>query len=126
MGRLIADAQLEASLGVGAQIAFMNPGGMRADLAFTAPGPEPVTHGEAFGVQPFSNIVTTKTFTGAQIKTILEQQFVVSSGSQAGNARTLVLPVSAGFTYTWTASAPIGSKVSNMALNGAPIDLTGT
>ena len=122
MGRLIADAQLESTLGVGAQIAFMNPGGMRADLAFVAPGPDPVTHGEAFGVQPFSNIVTTKTFTGAQIKTILEQQFVVSSGAQAGNARTLVLPVSAGFTYTWTASAVIGSKVSNMMLNGVPID----
>ena len=38
MGRLIADAQLASSLGAGAQIAFMNPGGMRADLNFS-PGP---------------------------------------------------------------------------------------
>ncbi len=126
MGSLIADAQL-ASTQTDAQpgvIAFMNPGGMRADIAFTPPGPEPITHGEAFSVQPFSNIVTTKTYTGAQIKTILEQQFVVSTGSQAGNARTLVLPVSDGFSYTWTASAPIGSKVSNMMLNGNPIVTT--
>ena len=40
-----------------------------------------ITHGEAFAVQPFSNIVTTKTFTGAQIKTILEQQFVTSANA---------------------------------------------
>ena len=125
MGRLIADAQLASTTAApgNAVIAFMNPGGMRADLGFVAPGPDPVTHGEAFNVQPFSNIVTTKTYTGAQIKTILEQQFVVSTGSQAGNARTLVLPVSAGFTYTWSASAPIGSKISNMMLNGVALGM---
>jgi 5'-nucleotidase len=120
MGRLIADAQLESTVSTaGGQIAFMNPGGMRADLAFTPPGPEPVTHGEAFSVQPFSNIVTTKTFTGQQIKDILEQQFVTSSNAP----RTLILPVSNGFTYSWSQSAPIGSKVTNMMLNGVPIVL---
>jgi 5'-nucleotidase len=124
MGRLIADAQLASSAGgpANAVIAFMNPGGMRADLGFVAPGPDPVTHGEAFAVQPFSNIVTTKTYTGAQIKAILEQQFKTS----AGGTRTLILPVSAGFTYTWTASAPVNSKVSNMMLNGVAINPVGT
>ena len=122
MGRLIADAQLAStqSMAIPGQIAFMNPGGMRADLAFDPVLPATVanvTHGEAFAVQPFSNIVTTKTFTGAQIKAILEQQFVTSAAAP----RTLILPVSAGFTYTWTASAPIGSKVTNMMLNGNPI-----
>jgi 5'-nucleotidase len=122
MGRLIADAQLWSSqqAGAGGQLALMNPGGMRADLAFAA-SPEPVTYGEAFAVQPFSNIVTTKTLTGAQLKAVLEQQFVVSTGSNAGNPRTYILPVSEGFTYTWSSSAPIGSKVSNMMLNGNPI-----
>jgi 5'-nucleotidase len=112
MGRLIADAQLSSSqvAGAGGQIAFMNPGGMRADLNFTGD----VTHGQAFSVQPFSNIVHTKTFTGAQIKTILEQQFT--------GGRTLILPVSAGFSYTWTASAAFGDKISNMMLNGVAID----
>ena len=122
MGRLIADAQL-ASTQTDAQpgqIAFMNPGGMRADLAFTAPGPEPITHGEAFSVQPFSNIVTTKTFTGAQIKAILERQFRTSAGA----ARTLILPTSNGFSYTWDVSEPFGNKISNMTLNGNPIVLT--
>ncbi len=81
-----------------------------------------MTHGESFAVQPFSNIVTTKTFTGQQIKDILEQQFKTS----AGGSRTLILPVSAGFTYTWQASAPVNSKVSNMMLNGVSINLAGT
>jgi 5'-nucleotidase len=122
MGRLIADAQLASTQGdlQPGVIAFMNPGGMRADLGFVPPSPDPVTHGEAFAVQPFSNIVTTKSFTGAQIKAILEQQFVTSALAP----RTLILPVSAGFTYTWTASQPIGSKISNMMLNGNPIVLT--
>ena len=85
-------------------------------------------YGEAFGVQPFSNIVTTKTMTGAQIELVLEQQFSVNSGSQAGNARTTVLLVSDGFTYTWDAAAPIGSKVDPLLikLNGETIDPAGT
>ncbi len=117
LGRLIADAQLASAQAAGGQIAFMNPGGIRANL-----DAGPITHGEAFAVQPFSNIVTTKTYTGAQLKTILEQQFVTSAGAP----RQLILAVSSGFTYSWSASAPIGSKVSNMALNGTPIDPAAT
>ena len=118
LGRLIADAQLASAQAAGGQLALMNPGGIRANIS---PAGE-ITHGEAFAVQPFSNIVTTKTYTGAQLKTILEQQFVTS----AGGTRTLILAVSSGFTYSWSASAPIGSKVSNMALNGTPIDPAAT
>ena len=57
----------------------MNPGGIRADL-----DSGPITHGEAFGVQPFNGIVTTKTLTGAQIKTVLEQQFAINSLANPG------------------------------------------
>ncbi|MCV0404468.1 MAG: bifunctional metallophosphatase/5'-nucleotidase [Chloroflexi bacterium] len=118
LGRLIADAQLASSQGAGAQIAFMNPGGIRSN--FDAGD---ITHGEAFSVQPFSNIVTTMTLTGAQIDTILEQQFTVNSGPSAGNARTTVLLVSEGFTYTWDAAAPLGNRVdpATTMLNGVPL-----
>ncbi len=118
LGRLIADAQLASSQGAGAQIAFMNPGGIRSN--FDAGD---ITHGEAFNVQPFSNIVTTMTLTGAEIDTILEQQFTVNSGSAAGSPRTTVLLVSNGFTYTWDAAAPLGSKVdlATTMLNGVPL-----
>ena len=56
----------------------MNPGGIRADLSYAnSPGgeaPGQVTYGEVFAVQPFNNLVATQTFTGAQIKAVLEQQ----------------------------------------------------
>ena len=78
LGDVIADAQLAYTQSTGAQIAFMNPGGIRTDLTYAnSPGgeaPGQVTYGEAFAVQPFNNLVTTQTFTGAQIKDVLEQQ----------------------------------------------------
>jgi 5'-nucleotidase len=127
LGRLIADAQLASTQGAGAQIAFMNPGGIRADLNGPKPGDviADITYGQAFGVQPFSNVVTTKTMTGAQIEQLLEQQFVVSSGSNAGNARTVVLQVSDGFSYTWDgAASAFGNRVdpSTIMLNGVTLD----
>ncbi|BCJ44392.1 bifunctional metallophosphatase/5'-nucleotidase [Actinoplanes ianthinogenes] len=122
LGDVIADAQLKYTTSAGAQIALMNPGGIRADLdADQSSGGEAygqVTYGEAFTVQPFNNLVTTEPLTGAQLKEVLEQQFA----GYAGQNTTKILQVSAGFTYTWSASAPLGSKVSNLALNGTPID----
>ena len=62
-GNLIADAQLAATRDAGAVAAFMNPGGVRADIA----GDGEVTYGDAFSVQPFGNSLVTMTLTGAQI-----------------------------------------------------------
>ena len=123
LGDVIADAQLAyTKASAGAVIALMNPGGIRGDLSYSfSPGgeaPGQVTYGEAFTVQPFNNLVTTQTFTGAQLKAVLEQQF------RAGS--TLILQVSAGFTYDYNTTLPIGSKVSNIRLNGVPIDPAAT
>ncbi|MBL7256960.1 bifunctional metallophosphatase/5'-nucleotidase [Paractinoplanes lichenicola] len=122
LGDVIADAQLARTTGDGAQIALMNPGGIRADFdAEASAGGEAngeVTYGEAFTVQPFNNLVVTQTLTGAQIKAVLEQQFAGFNGQTT----TKILQVSNGFTYTWSASAALGSKISNLALNGTPID----
>jgi 5'-nucleotidase len=122
LGDVIADAQLARTAAGGAQIALMNPGGIRADFdAEASAGGEAigqVTYGEAFTVQPFNNLVVTQTLTGAQLKDVLEQQFV---GYQ-GQTSTKILQVSNGLTYTWSASAALGSKISNLAFNGTPID----
>jgi 5'-nucleotidase len=120
LGNLIADAQLAATSPAGkgaAQIAFMNPGGVRADLAPAQDGS--VTYGQIFAVQPFGNSLVVKTMTGAQIKAVLEQQF--NSGSNTPAAPKVLLP-SRGLTYSYSASAPGGARVSNMALNGTAID----
>ena len=125
LGDVIADAQLAAtadpSLG-GAVIAFMNPGGIRADFTYlgssAGEGDGNVTYGESFTVQPFGNSLVTMTLTGNQIDTLLETQWVVNR----------VLQVSNGFTYQWSASAPVGNRVdiASIMLNGVQIDPDGS
>jgi 5'-nucleotidase len=124
MGDVIADGMLAYTrAGAGAQLAFMNPGGIRAGLVYNnSPGgeaPGQVTYGECFTVQPFNNLVVTQAFTGAQIKNVLEQQFA----GFGGQTTTRILQVSAGFTYSYDSTLPLGSRISNMALNGVPLDL---
>ncbi|HEY5808482.1 MAG TPA: bifunctional metallophosphatase/5'-nucleotidase, partial [Povalibacter sp.] len=112
MGDLIADAQLAATREAGAQIAFMNRGGMRADLR-TDTGT--VTYSDVFSIHPFGNGLITLSLTGQQIDDLLEQQWLPSS---------TMLQVSTGFSYEWDAAAPAGTKVDIAAirLQGARID----
>jgi 5'-nucleotidase len=123
LGDRIADAQTfdAQQAGTGSQIAFMNAGGIRADLLFAniygTELPGQVTYGEAFTVQPFGNSLVTMTLTGAQIDAVLEKQFDGGIG---------ILQVSDGFSYLRTNAAPVGSKVSDITLNGVPIDPAGT
>ncbi|MFY1634778.1 ExeM/NucH family extracellular endonuclease [Solwaraspora sp. WMMB335] len=123
LGNFIADVQLagtrEPGRG-GAQIAFMNPGGLRSDLLYGEDGV--ITYAEAFAVQPFANDVVTRTYTGAQIKRVLEQQW-----QPAGASRPLLwLGVSEGFFYTYDPEAPQGERITSMSLDGEPISPTGT
>lgn len=126
LGNLIADGQLAATkTGGNAQIALMNPGGVRATLTYAGSpageGDGVVTYGEAFTVQPFNNLVQVVTLTGAQLKTVLEQQF---TGGPNNQAFTKILQPSSNFTYTYSTSAAWGSKVSNLKIDG--VDVTDT
>ena len=120
LGSLVADAQLWATREAGhgaAQIAFMNPGGLRADLS---PGPDGrVQFSQLFAAQPFSNALATLTLTGAQIVELLEQQF---PGHRNAQNAPRVLQVSAGFSYAWSASAPPGQRVRDARLDGKPLE----
>jgi 2',3'-cyclic-nucleotide 2'-phosphodiesterase (5'-nucleotidase family) len=126
LGDLIADAQLaDQSVITGGQVpvtAFMNPGGIRAELTYAnSPYGEAagdVTFDEAFTVQPFNNYLVSMTLTGQDIYDLLTQQ--VTGGN--ANARK-TLQVSAGFTYTMTPTGPVDGSV---ALNGTPISKTAT
>jgi 5'-nucleotidase len=119
MGELIADAQLAATAGGarGAQIAFMNPGGIRGGLVFRAPGQ--VIYGDLFSVQPFGNALITMSLTGAQIKALLEAQW---DSSQPNGE--LILQVSKGFEYSWDSTRRVGDRVdaASMKINAKPID----
>ncbi len=128
LSNLIADAQLESTAENGSQIAFMNAGGVRADLRFaTSPNSEGdgvVTYREAFNVQPFSNILQTFSMTGAQIEAVLEQQWVTG---RPGGRDVLRLGISDGFTYEWSQTAPFGQKIdpASIKLDGVTLDPAG-
>lgn len=117
LAMLIADAQLAATKGAGAQIAFMNPFGVRAPLTPAAGGT--VTFGDIYAVQPFNNSLVTQSLTGAELKALLEQGFDATGPEQA------LIP-SAGFSYTYDKSRPAGQRIAAMELNGQPIDPAGT
>ncbi|HEX6664839.1 MAG TPA: bifunctional metallophosphatase/5'-nucleotidase [Gaiellaceae bacterium] len=125
LGDVIADAQLASTSPTdfgGAVVAFMNPGGIRADLvcsiACSPASPAPVTYNQLFTVQPFNNVMTVKTMTGDMIKRLLEQQFTVIAPS------IRLLQVSKGFTYTYDMTQPAGSRVlaGTIRINGTPVD----
>lgn len=119
LGALVADAQLAATSGPGsgAEIALMNPGGVRADLIPAADGS--VTYGQLFAVQPFGNALVVKSFTGRQLKALLEQQF--DSGSNSVD-KPMVLQPSRGFSFGYDLSKPAGQRIVSMTLNGQPIE----
>jgi 5'-nucleotidase len=120
LGRALADAYRDAAQGTpsgDADLAFMNPGGIRADLgAATSARPAPVTYAELFAVLPFSNEVVVKSVTGAALLDALEQQF--------GEERTRIMQVSKGFTYAYDPTRPPGQRIdrSSVRLEGAPLD----
>ncbi|KNE78961.1 hypothetical protein ADZ36_30325, partial [Streptomyces fradiae] len=125
LGDLIADAQLEAMAPAdkgGAELALMNPGGIRSDLAYAASGSEGdgvVTYGEAFTVQPFTNMLTAVGLTGEQLLTALRQQV---SGSNEASPK--ILQISEGFTYTLDLTRSGADRIvtDSVRLNGEPID----
>ena len=128
-GNLVADAQLWATSSNGAQIAFMNPGGVRSDLKYAQSADEGdgvVTFGEAFTFQPFGNTLITFPMTGAQIISVLEEQCQPSFSSRP----FLHLGVSDGFTYDLSITIVSGVctsvTISNVMLNGAPLDPSAT
>lgn len=114
LGQVIADAQLEATREAGAQIALMNPGGIRAALARPADGQ--LRYEDLFSVQPFYNNLVTLTLSGAQLAQLLEQQW-------QGQPHPRVMQVSRGFAYAWDAARPEGQRVvpGSLRLDGQPI-----
>ena len=122
LGRLIADAQLAITRTQGAQVAFTNPGGLRADLRASGSDGS-VTYADAFASQPFGNTLVTLTLTGAQLKEMLEQQWSARSGG-AQRERARMLQPSRGFSYAWRSSGSHNDRVdaNSMRLDGSAIE----
>ncbi|QHT63819.1 bifunctional 2',3'-cyclic-nucleotide 2'-phosphodiesterase/3'-nucleotidase [Paenibacillus lycopersici] len=108
LGSLIADAMKDA---MQTDFAFMNPGGIRADLPKGT-----IVYSDLFRIQPFGNQLVKMTLTGAQIKTLLQQQW----GAAAADTKTLQI---SGLKYTADFSKPIGERVVSLTKeDGTPIE----
>jgi 5'-nucleotidase len=107
MGNLIADAQRAST---GTEVAFMNPGGIRAGLVAG-----PVTWGNLFTVQPFGNTLVTMKLTGSLILTALEQQWQDQPFPR--------IMKTSGITYSWDNAQPVGSRIvpGSVKINGVPL-----
>lgn len=150
LGNVVAEAQrwaTEKPESGSAQIAFMNPGGLRQDMVGSnaAGYPATLTYQQAAVVQPFANTLVNMTLTGAQIKRVLEEQWQRDALNRLATRPFLRLGASEGFTYTYSQknvtefqkddpntpnvdestisyTAPKGT-VTGMWLKGVPIDL---
>ncbi|WP_420176662.1 bifunctional metallophosphatase/5'-nucleotidase [Luteococcus sp. OSA5] len=98
-------------------IGVQNPGGTRADL----PAGD-ISYAAAAAILPFANTLMTTQLTGAQVKTMLEQQWQSNADGSTPSRPYLQLGLSKNVTYTYDESRPAGDRITSIAVNGQPID----
>ena len=112
MGNIIADAMLARVKDQGIEIAIQNGGGIRASIDAGE-----VTMGEVLTVLPFQNTLSTFYVSGEVIVAALENGV---SQHEEGAGR---FPQVAGMSFTFDVSQEPGSRVSDVMVGGAAIDL---
>lgn len=104
IGNLITDAMRQVA---GAEIGVCNNGGIRADIPKGK-----ITMEQVFTVLPFDNVLVTMDMKGEDVLELLEG----SPGAGKG-----MLQVS-GLQVTYDSQKPVGSRVTEVLVNGVPID----
>jgi 5'-nucleotidase len=114
LGGVVADAALAAVRDQGVVLGFVNPGGMRNDLQSGEGGN--VTFGQAQAVSPFGNTLVVMDLTGAQLRTLLEQQWDRKEGQ-------MHLQASRNLAYEWDSTRPKGSRIvaASLKIDGAAV-----
>ncbi|MDQ0707715.1 5'-nucleotidase [Arthrobacter woluwensis] len=123
LGNLVADslvASLKDPTVGGAEIGVVNPGGLRNELYYGADGT--ITYAQANAVLPFVNNLWTTSLTGAQFKTLLEQQWQTNPDGTVPSRPYLQLGLSKNVNYTYDAARPAGDRVTSILVNGQPLD----
>jgi 5'-nucleotidase len=110
LGDLITDAQRSA---MSTDFAFMNSGGIRANLDSGT-----VTWGELYTIQPFGNYCVSMGLTGRQIYDVLNAQWADPSDIK-------MLQIS-GLSYTWDNGRPPTDRVIDVRKNGVSINKNAT
>ncbi|MEU9033466.1 bifunctional metallophosphatase/5'-nucleotidase [Streptomyces sp. NPDC048352] len=117
LGSLIADAQVAAGRPHGAQLALLNPGGMRADLVHREGGE--VTYADAYRVQPFETPLWVLPVTGEQLLTALRQQF---TGANEASPRFLQLSRELSYSVDMSRSGADRLLADTVRVGGQPVD----
>lgn len=112
MGNLIADA---LRVQTGADIGLMNSGGIRGDRTYDA-GIK-LTRRDILTELPFGNTTVVTELPGSQVLLALENGV---SQIEKGAGR---FPQVSGMTMTVDVSAPAGSRVSEVMVGGAPLEM---
>ncbi|MEQ8190198.1 MAG: bifunctional UDP-sugar hydrolase/5'-nucleotidase [Candidatus Eremiobacterota bacterium] len=108
MGNVLTDAMRE---GTGASVAVMNSGGIRSQIKKGQ-----ITFGDIYRVLPFDDVIVSINLTGKQIKDLMES----SASRTRGNLHI------SGMTVDIDPSKPAGDKVSNIKIQGKPLDYNST
>lgn len=111
MGNLIADAQRAAT---GADIAIANGGGIRGDTTYDAG--RKLTRRDIMTELPFGNKTVLTVIPGSQVLAALENGV---SQVEKGAGR---FPQVSGMTFAFDPSAPAGSRVSEVKVDGKPLE----
>ena len=112
VGNLITDAFRKATA---ADVALMNGGSVRADNIIK---PGPVTVRDVLSILPFENKLVKIEVTGATLLAALEH----GVGRTEPGAEPGRFPQVSGMTFSFDASKPAGSRVSNVTVNRRPLD----
>lgn len=123
LGNLVADSLVDTlkapELGA-AEIGVVNPGGLRNELYYAPDGT--ITYAEANAVLPFVNNLWTTSLTGAQFKTLLEQQWQTNVDGTVPSRPYQQLGLSKNVNYTYDAGRPAGDRITGIWVNGTVMD----
>jgi len=112
VGNMVTDA---FRIATGADVALMNGGSVRADNIIPRGA---ITVRDVLSILPFKNRLIKIEVTGATILAALEQGVSrTAPGAQPGG-----FPQISGMTFSYDASKPAGSRVSNVMINRRPLD----
>lgn len=123
LGNLVAQSLLETLSDPdrgAADIGVVNPGGLRQELMYAPDGS--ITYAEANAVLPFVNNLWTTDLTGAQVKTLLEQQWQTNADGTIPSRPYLQLGLSDNLTYTYDETRALGDRITSISLDGQPLN----
>lgn len=132
LGNLVADAQLSGvkDTPAGADLAVVNPGGLRNELLLTGAGGTNadgvVTFAEANAVLPFANNLSSVRLTGAQLKKVFEQQWQRDAAGAVPSRPYLQLGTSSNVEYTFDPTRAEGDRITSLRVDGTLVDAAAT